>query len=97
MEFIGVIKMKFDFEVYLVRERGIFVYVVSEEFFLCFEKVGFEVVGMFSDFLENVDVIVDVILGGMGVKNKVFYEKVGVKVIFQGGEKVEVVQVLFVV
>lgn len=96
MKLIGVAKTKPDFEAYRAKELGIPVYVASEEFLPRFESAGFEVAGTLSDLLKEVDVIVDATPGGMGEKNKVLYEKAGVKAIFQGGEKASVAEVSFV-
>ncbi|WP_457750807.1 phosphorylating glyceraldehyde-3-phosphate dehydrogenase [Thermococcus sp.] len=96
MKLIGVTKTKPDFEAYHARDLGIPVYAASEEFLPRFEKAGFEVAGTLSDLLNEVDVIVDATPGGMGLKNRVLYEKAGVKAIFQGGEKASTAEISFV-
>ncbi len=96
MKLIGVTKTKPDFEAYRSRELGIPIYAASVEFLPRFEKVGFEASGTLEDLLNKVDVIVDATPGGMGVKNKVLYEKAGVKAVFEGGEKASTAEVSFV-
>ncbi|WP_297090689.1 phosphorylating glyceraldehyde-3-phosphate dehydrogenase [Thermococcus sp.] len=96
MELIGVTKTKPDFEAYRAKKLGIPVYAASDEFLPRFEKAGFEVAGTLGDLLEKVDVIIDATPGGMGARNRVLYEKAGVKAIFQGGEKASVAEVSFV-
>uniref|UniRef100_UPI0026266B8A type II glyceraldehyde-3-phosphate dehydrogenase n=1 Tax=Thermococcus sp. TaxID=35749 RepID=UPI0026266B8A len=96
MELVGVTKTKPDFEAYLAKELGIPIYSAGEEFLPRFEKAGFEVAGTLGDLLEKVDVIVDATPGGMGAKNKVLYEKAGVKAIFEGGEKASTAEISFV-
>ena len=53
-------------------------------------KKEIEVAGSFSDMLEEADVIIDCTPAGIGAKNKPIYEKAGIKVVFEGGEKHEV-------
>src|SRR6266699_1518012 len=51
------------------------------------KKQGVEVVGTLEDLLKKVDVMVDCTPAGLGAKNKVLYDKAGVKSVFQGVEK----------
>ena len=53
------------------------------------EEAGLKVQGLLSDLLEKVDIMVDACPPGIGAKNKLIYEKTGVKGVFQGGEKAE--------
>lgn len=54
------------------------------------------VAGSFEDLCKNVDIMLDSAPGGVGAKNKEnYYEKYGVKAIFQGGEKNSVADVFF--
>lgn len=96
MKLVGVTKTKPDFGAYRAKELGIPVYAASPDFLTRFKKVGFEVAGTLDDLLEEVDVIVDATPGGMGAKNKELYEAHGVKAIFEGGEKADLVQASFV-
>ncbi len=61
-----------------------------------FEAQGIPVAGTFEDLCRNVDIMLDSAPGGVGAKNKEnYYEKYGVKAIFQGGEKNSVADVFF--
>ena len=54
------------------------------------------VAGTFEDLCKQVDVMLDSSPGGVGASNKEkYYEKLGVKAIFQGGEKNSVADVFF--
>lgn len=60
-----------------------------------FDAQGIPVAGGFEDLIKSVDIMLDSAPGGVGAKNKVVYEKLGVKAIFQGGEKNSVADVFF--
>ena len=60
-----------------------------------FEDQGIPVAGSFEDLINSVDIMLDSAPGGVGAKNKVIYEKLGKKAIFQGGEKNSVADVFF--
>ena len=60
-----------------------------------FDELGIPVAGSFEELCKNVDIMLDSSPGGVGAKNKVIYEKLGVKAIFQGGEKNSVADVFF--
>ncbi len=60
-----------------------------------FDALGIPVAGSFEDLCKSVDIMLDSAPGGVGAKNKVIYEQLGVKAIFQGGEKNSVADVFF--
>ena len=60
-----------------------------------FEAQGIPVAGSFDELIQSVDIMLDSAPGGVGAKNKVLYERYGVKAIFQGGEKNSVADVFF--
>lgn len=60
-----------------------------------FEDKGIPVAGTFEELCRSVDIMLDSAPGGVGAKNKVIYEKLGVKAVFQGGEKNSVADVFF--
>ena len=60
-----------------------------------FDAQGIPVAGSFEDLCKSVDIMLDSAPGGVGAKNKVLYEKHGVKAVFQGGEKNSVADVFF--
>ena len=61
-----------------------------------FNAEGIPVAGTFEELCQSVDIMLDSAPGGVGAKNKEnYYEKYGVKAIFQGGEKNSVADVFF--
>ena len=60
-----------------------------------FKKYDIPVAGTFEELCKSVDIMLDSSPGGVGAKNKELYEKIGVKAIFQGGEKNSVADVFF--
>ena len=50
-----------------------------------FDALGVPVAGSFEELIQSVDIMLDSAPGGVGARNKVLYEKLGVKAIFQGG------------
>ena len=94
MELVGVVKTRPDYGAVYAVKNGIRLYTLRENVDKFREK-GIEVAGSLEDLLSNVDVIVDATPGGIGASYKPVYEKAGVKMIFQGGEKAEVAEVSF--
>jgi len=95
MELVGVVKTKPDYAALQAARAGIDLYVPDESYTRAFEEQGLEVRGTLHDLLSKVDVIVDATPGGTGAKYKPVYEKAGVPVVFQGGEKASVAEVSF--
>jgi len=97
MELVGVADVAPTLPVRALNERGMpyrmFCAAPGKEKEL--ERAGIPVSGSFEDLLRGVDVMLDAAPGGIGAKNKVLYQKHGVKAIFQGGEKNEVADVFF--
>lgn len=60
-----------------------------------FERYDIPVAGSFEQLCANVDIMLDSAPGGVGAKNKEIYERLGVKAVFQGGEKNSVADVFF--
>jgi len=95
MEVVGVTKTKPDFEAKLAAERYK-LYVAIPERVEAFEKAGIKVEGTVEDLLDKADIVVDCSPGKVGAENKQkYYEKKGIKAIFQGGEKKDVAEVSF--
>ncbi len=96
MEVVGVTKTKPDFEAKLAIKRGYKLYAAIPERAEVFEKAGLKIEGTIEDLLEKADVVVDCSPGKVGAENKAkYYEKKGIKAIFQGGEKKDVAEVSF--
>jgi len=89
MEVIGVSKTRPDYVAKYAIENGFPLYVPegAEE---KFEERGLKVAGNIKEMIEKADIVVDATPSKIGAKNKELYEKIGVKAIFQGGEKHEV-------
>ncbi len=95
MEVVGVTKTRPDFEARLAAERyGL--YLAKPENLPLFEKAGIEVLGTVEELVEKADVVVDCSPNKVGAENKEkYYERAGVKAVFQGGEKKDVAEVSF--
>lgn len=96
MALVGVSDVVADWRVRMAARRKIPVYCSQPERLGEMEKGGVEVAGSLNELLNRVDVVVDCAPAKIGAKNKTFYEKGGVKAVFQGGEKHEVTGVSFV-
>ncbi len=96
MEVVGVTKTKPDFEAKLAIKRGYKLYAAIPERAEVFEKAGLPIEGTIEDLLDKADIVVDCSPGKVGAENKAkYYEKKGIKAIFQGGEKSNVAEVSF--
>jgi glyceraldehyde-3-phosphate dehydrogenase (NAD(P)) len=97
MELVGVVDIAPTLAVRALHESGMAydLYLVDPTRKPQFDELGIPVTGAMDDLLEQIDVALDAAPGGIGAKNKVLYEKHGVKAIFQGGEKNEVADVFF--
>ncbi len=87
MKLIGVSDVVGDYRVKLGQKKGYPIYSSIPDKLPDMKKQGVEVTGTLEDLLKKVDVIVDCTPAGLGAKNKILYDKAGVKSIFQGGEK----------
>lgn len=96
MKLVGISDIATDYRVQVAVKKGYPIYASLKEAIPEMRKAGIKVAGTLDDLLEKVDVIVDCTPAGIGAKNKPAYEKAGVKAIFQGGEKHELVDVSFV-
>ena len=87
MKIAGVTKRTPNFEAKRAVELGYDIYMSAPERENLFEEADIPVKGTIDELYEKIDVMVDCTPGGVGAKNKADYEKMGVKGIFQGGEK----------
>lgn len=60
-----------------------------------FDELNIPVSGSFEDLVSKVDIMLDSSPAGIGAKNKEIYQRLGVKAVFQGGEKNTVANVFF--
>jgi len=96
MQLVGVSDVAADYRVKTAAKRGYQIYCSAADKIDAMKQGGIPVVGMLEDMLKQVDVIVDCTPAGIGAKNKVLYDKLGLKSIFQGGEKHDVIGASFV-
>ena len=104
MELVGIADLAPTLSLQALRERGMIgangvkyhLYLVDGADEAAFREKAIPVAGSFDELCRNVDVMLDSAPGGVGAKNKEnYYEKYGVKAIFQGGEKNSVADVFF--
>ena len=104
MELVGIADLAPTISLQALRENDMIgannvkynLYLVDGADKAAFEAKDIPVAGTFEELCKNVDVMLDSSPAGVGLKNKeVYYEKLGVKAIFQGGEKNEVAEVFF--
>ncbi len=97
MELVGIADLAPTLSIRALHEKGMpyDLYTVEGADKSKFDELGIPVAGTFDDLLSKVDIMLDSAPGGVGAKNKVLYEKAGVKAIFQGGEKNSVADVFF--
>ncbi len=97
MELVGIVDVAPTLAVRALHESGMAfdLYLVDMSRKPEFDALGIPIAGSFDDLLEQVDVALDATPAGIGAKNKVMYEKHGVKAIFQAGEKNDIVDVFF--
>jgi glyceraldehyde-3-phosphate dehydrogenase (NAD(P)) len=97
MELTGIVDMVPTLSLRALAECGMpyKLYLVDPARKPEFDAAGIPVEGSFDDVLEQVDIALDATPGGVGARNKVLYQKHGIKAIFQGGEKNEIADVFF--
>lgn len=95
MKLIGVSGNTYNYKMEIAHKLNIPIFLTSAN--ESFKKNKVEVSGSMKDLVESSDVIVDCTPKKVPFENKEnFYEKYGVKAIFQGGEKKEIADVSFV-
>ncbi|MCK9150366.1 phosphorylating glyceraldehyde-3-phosphate dehydrogenase [Methanobacterium alcaliphilum] len=87
MKIVGVSKTKPDFEARMAVEKGYDLYISIPEREKLFQDAGIEISGTVDEMLDKTDIVVDCTPEGIGAKNLEIYKKLGIKAIFQGGEK----------
>lgn len=97
MELVGVADLAPTLAVRALYEKGMpyDLYLVAGADKTKFDALGIPTAGSFEDLVGRVDIMLDSSPGGIGAKNKELYQKMGVKAIFQGGEKNSVADVFF--
>lgn len=87
MELAGVSDVVSDYRVKAAMVLGLPIYASLPEKVDEMKAAGIPVAGTLEDLLERVDVVADCTPKGIGARNLEHYREVGVKAIFQGGEK----------
>ena len=95
MELVGVAKTRPSFEARRAVEKGYPLYVAGEGKLSDFEAVGLRTAGPVSELFAKADVVVDAAPDKVGKENRKIYEKLGLRAIFQGGEKADVAEASF--
>ncbi len=91
MEVMGVTKTRPTYEAKMAIGKGFDLYCAVTDNIPKFKEAGIEIKGNLIDLLKISDVVVDCTPGKMGAANLDLYKKMGVKSIFQGGEKHEMI------
>ena len=103
MELVGIADLAPTLAIQALRENDMIgaagveykLYLVAGADAKAFADRDIPVAGTFEDLCKQVDIMLDSSPGGVGAKNKELYEKLGVKAVFQGGEKNSVADVFF--
>jgi glyceraldehyde-3-phosphate dehydrogenase (NAD(P)) len=97
MELVGVVDVAPTLSTRALQESGMpyDLYVVEAGQKAAFDEAGIPVTGTMDELLDKVDIVLDSSPGGVGRKNKELYQAKGVKAVFQGGEKNDIVDVFF--
>ena len=97
MRLVGVVDVAPTLSIRALHESGMAyrLYAAQPEQRPAFEDVGIPVSGTMDDALSEADIVLDSTPAGIGRKNKETYQKRGLKAIFQGGEKNDLVDVFF--
>jgi glyceraldehyde-3-phosphate dehydrogenase (NAD(P)) len=94
MEVIGVTKTKPDFDARnAVKKYKL--YSAIPENLKAFEDAGIPVEGTVKELLPKADIVIDCSPNKVGAENKKMYDEIGIKAIFQGGEKKDVAELSF--
>ena len=92
MKIVGVSKTRPTFEARQAVERGYAVYVAGKGARSEFEAAGIPVAGTVEEMIQGADVVVDCSPEKVGTANKELYDRLGVRAIWQGGEKAAVAE-----
>jgi glyceraldehyde-3-phosphate dehydrogenase (NAD(P)) len=97
MELVGVADVAPTLAVRALKARGMIydLYCALPGNEKLLEEAGIPVAGTMDELLDKVDIVLDATSAGIGAKNKELYAKRGIKAVFQGGEKNEIVDVFF--
>ena len=89
MKLVGITKRTPNFEAQMAAEMGYDIYMSDPLKEDSFREAGIKVSGTIDDLYSKIDLIVDCTPEGVGARNLEFYQRAGIKGVFQGGEKHE--------
>ncbi|MEM3637173.1 MAG: type II glyceraldehyde-3-phosphate dehydrogenase [Conexivisphaerales archaeon] len=95
MELVGVVKRTPDYLAFLAAQKGIKLYTPDQQTKSRFEQSGLKVEGTMEEMFSASDIIVDA-SPEKGEENKQIYERLGKRVVFQGGEEHSIAGTSFV-
>ena len=95
MTVVGVTKTRPSFEARAAVDKGYPLYLAGSATRAEFESAGVPVAGPLDDLLGRVDVVVDCAPEKLGKENAKRYRDLGVRAVFQGGEKSDVAEASF--
>ena len=104
MELVGIADLAPTLSLQALREKNMVgangvtykLYLVDGADKAAFEAKDIPVAGTFEELCKEVDIMLDSAPGGVGAQNKAnYYDKYGVKAVFQGGEENAVADVFF--
>lgn len=97
MELVGVIDAAPTLSVRTLKDKGMpyKLFAAFDDAVKDLEAAGIPVSGTMEEILPEADIVLDAVSAGVGVKNKILYEKHGKKAVFQGGEKNDIADVFF--
>ena len=87
MELVGVADVVSDWRIRVAVERGYPIFASTKEAAAEMEAAGISLAGTLADLLQKVDVVADATPKKVAAANLEWYRAVGVKSVFQGGEK----------
>lgn len=87
MELAGVADVATDYRVKVAGVLGIPVYATAPQFAEKMAAAGIALQGTLDELLAKTDVVVDCTPKNIAAQNKALYDKMGLKSVFQGGEK----------
>lgn len=88
-ELVGIAKTKPDFEARLAIEKGYPIFCSADKNIELFKKEGLGVRKL-EDGLKEADAVIDCTPEGIGAQNKILYQKLKKKAIFEGGEEADI-------
>ncbi|MHB8352596.1 MAG: type II glyceraldehyde-3-phosphate dehydrogenase [Thermoplasmata archaeon] len=95
MELVGVAKTRPGFEAEAALRHGYPLFVSGHGEPERFREVGLKVAGTLADMLQAADVVIDCAPEKSGRDNAPVYRQLGIRAIFQGGEKADIAESSF--